>query len=150
MIRTLASAAAVALTLAAPATADTPDRISILLGSKHIGANGFNEVNPGIFLTWEGDTVDWTLGAFHNSYGKPSIAGTAYIALTEWEGGEAGAFAGIAYYPEDGRRHKAHIGDLVPIAGLQARHGHTFIQFTPMNGKPVDALLSFGLTFPLN
>lgn len=147
MIKNVAIAFA-ALTLAQPASAD-PDRISLLLGSKHFGSSGYNENNPGLFATWEKENVHLSLGAFHNSFSKPSIAATAYIPMLEWDNGNAGPFVGLAYYPEDGRRHPINIGDVIPLAGLQARQKNLFIQLTPMDGKPVDALISFGLTLNL-
>lgn len=140
---------ALALVLFATSATADPDRVSVLVGSHHIGAAGqFEEFNPGVFLTWEGDRIDWTVGAYHNSYGRDSVAVTAALPVWSWDGGEAALFAGLAHYPVDGRRFAVHLGnDIVPLAGLQVRHGNLFAQVIPMDGKPVAAVVSFGVTF---
>jgi hypothetical protein len=139
-----------ALLLAAPASAG-PDRVSLMFGSHHIAANQpFEEINPGVFLTWEGRRLDWTVGAFHNSYGRTSVAGT--VALPLWKTGELrlDAFAGIAHYPVDGRNFRFHAGDLVPLGGLQLRWRNLFVQAIPLDGGVAAGVLSFGVTFGLN
>lgn len=137
------------LLLAAPASAE-PDRVSVLLGSNHIGAKmPFEQINPGVFLTWEGDRVDWTAGAYRNSFSKLSASVTVSLPLIRWDNGELAAFAGIAVYPGDGRSFAIHAGDLVPVGGLQLRHGHALVQFIPSDGRTVDAIVTFGLTFPV-
>lgn len=140
--------ALIALLFASPATAQ--DRVSILLGSHHIGASGFNERNPGPFFTWEDrGGFDLSFGAYVNSYSRHSIAATAAFPLVPWAEGEVSAFVGAAYYPQDGRRMRVSVGDVIPLAGVQVRHGPFFAQLIPMDGQPVDALVSFGLTFSL-
>lgn len=137
------------LLLAAPASAE-PDRISYLLGSNHIGAKmPFEEINPGVFLTWEGARLDWTAGAYRNSFGNLSASVTASLPLIRWDNGDLAAFAGIALYPGDGRSFAVHAGDLVPVGGLQLRQGHAFVQVIPSDGRTVDAIVTFGLTFPM-
>ncbi len=128
----------------------SPDRISLVVGARHIGATGFHDINPGRFLTWERAPVDISVGVFRNSYKRTSIAASAYVPMIAWAAGNAGLFAGVAHYPGDGRKPRPHVGDVVPIGGFQIRHKGFFAQFTPMDGKPVDALLVFGLTWPLN
>lgn len=130
---------------ASPLHAD-PDRISMLIGTRHVGASGFNESNLGLFLTWERSRVDWSVGAYENSYGRTSVAVTAFKPLLRWHGGEAGVFAGAAHYPKDGRNMRLHVGDVVPLFGAQLRHKNTFFQVMPMDGKPVDGVVSFGVT----
>lgn len=143
-------AAATAAIIATTATAG-PDRVSVLVGSKHFGSSGFNEKNYGVFLTWEDlGPVDVSVGAFKNSYYKTSVAVTAALPVYDWGTGEISLFAGIAHYPEDGRNFKYGMQDIVPIGGIQARQGNMFVQFTPMDGKPVDALIAFGFTMSLN
>lgn len=135
------------LLLGAPASADI-DRVSILAGSHHADAKlQFNEFNPGVFLTFEGDTVDWSVGAYKNSFGKNSVAATVAIPVIEWDHGEASVFAGLAYYPGDGRYFAVHAGDVVPIGGLQVRHENLFLQVIPSDGEITDAIVSFGVTF---
>lgn len=126
-----------------------PDRASVLLGSRHIGATGYEEFNPGVFLTWEWDRVQWNVGVYQNSYGKPSAAATVALPIIRWDDGELSAFLGGAYYPEDGRHQAIHLGDFIPMGGVQLRHRSLFMQVFPMDGKPVDAIISFGLTFEL-
>lgn len=135
--------------LAAPAFAD-PDRLSILLGSAHIGGAGFDGRNPGLALTWEDvDGLDLSVAAYRNSFGRGSIAATAALPVITWAEGEAAVFAGLALYPGDGRRFRVHAGDVVPIGGLQLRHRNLFLQLMPSDGRVVDAVVSMGLTFDL-
>ncbi len=140
------AAFALAIMAGGPAAAD---RVSILIGSHHAGAAAqFEQSNPGLFYTWEAAAVDYSLGIYRNSYGRTSIAATASLPIATWNGGQAAIFGGLAHYPQDGRRQALHMGkDVVPIGGLQIRHGNAFLQFTPMDGKPVKALFAFGLTF---
>lgn len=69
-----------------------PDRVSVLLGSAHIGAapsirdgRGYNQINPGLFLTWETDHVDWTIGAYLNSFERGSVSATAGLPIFTWD-----------------------------------------------------------------
>ncbi|MBU2982581.1 hypothetical protein KO498_12250 [Lentibacter algarum] len=125
-----------------------PDRFSVLLGSKHIGATGFNELNPGLFATWERETWAYSFGAYVNSYERGSLAATAHYPLTRWKSGDLSLFGGLAWYPKDGRRFNTHIaGDVVAIGGLHLRQGHVFVQLVPMTAGGADGLLSFGLTW---
>lgn len=150
MPRILPAIALLAAT-ATPALADLkPDRLSFLLGSHHISpSQTFEEFNPGVFLTWEG-TFDTNLGLYRNSYGRTAAAAT--LAFPFYESGTftLSAFVGAAYYPDDGRRFRVHAGDFIPLGGLQARIGPTFVQFIPGDGREVDGIVAFGLTFPLD
>lgn len=137
------------LILASPATAD-PDRISILLGSQHPGANvSYEQINLGVFLTWEDRTwgLDYSVGAYRNSYGRASVAATAALPVIERGQLALAVFGGLALYPGNGQNFAVSAGDLVPIAGLQARLGHGFVQVMPGDGM---AVVAFGLTFPLD
>jgi len=126
-----------------------PDRFSVLLGSKHVDGSGFNEINPGLFLTWEGRRLGYSVGAYLNSYDRGSLAATAHLPLLHWEGGEASAFAGLAWYPQDGQRFRTRIsGDIVGIGGLNLRHRHVFVQLLPMSDA-ARALVTFGLTWEI-
>ncbi|UXX83396.1 hypothetical protein [Roseovarius pelagicus] len=81
------------------------DRVSILLGSHHVNAStNFDEVNPGAFLTWEGERVDWTVGGFRNSYGRGAAAVMAGLPLYERGTAQIALTGGLALYPGDGRR----------------------------------------------
>ena len=119
-----------------------------MLGSKHIGANGFNEINPGLFATWERGRIGYSLGAYLNSYDRGSIAAVAQLGLIEWQNGSLNAFGGLAWYPKDGRRFQTHVGgDIVGIGGLEVRHGHVFMQVLPTDTGGASGLVSFGLTW---
>jgi hypothetical protein len=148
MIRTTAIAFILA---ASSATADmAPDRVSILAGSRHIGAAGmFNETNPGVMLTWSDviGSADLTVGAYHNSYSDTSTIATMSLPVINWDGGELSVFGGFAHYPDQGDNIAIGIGDVIPMGGFQINHGNLFAQVIPMNGKPVDAIVSFGFTF---
>lgn len=124
-----------------------PDRVSILLGSEHAGIPDgvFNEVNPGILLTWEGDALDWTVGIFRNSYGDWSPTVFASFSLAEWDGGEIAALAGLARYD--------HMTDYIglpvaPMVGVHLRQGPVFLNIMPM-GEQVPFVISGGFTFDL-
>lgn len=126
----------------------SPDRFSVMLGSKHIGAGGFNEVNPGLFASWEQGRIGYSLGAYLNSYDRGSIAAAAHLGLFEWQNGALSAFGGVAWYPKDGHRFQTQIGgDVVGIGGLEVRHGHMFMQFLPTDAGGASGLVTFGLTW---
>jgi len=125
-----------------------PDRFSVLLGSKHIGASGFNEINPGFFATWERERFGYTVGAFLNSYERGAVSATIHTPFWSWEGGALGGFAGLAWYPEDGRTIETHLGgDIIAIGGLELRHRNVFVQFLPMGQGSADGVVSLGLTW---
>ncbi|MEO0864980.1 MAG: hypothetical protein AAFY39_10420 [Pseudomonadota bacterium] len=145
-LRTLIAACVALMAIASPATAD---RVTVLLGSHHAGASGqYEEFNPGLFYTWEGRRAGWSLGAYRNSYGEISLAGAVARPLVRWDDGELSVFAGIAHYPNDGRRFDTHIGgDVVGLAGVQVRYRNVLVQALPYQEGSAKALLSFGLTF---
>lgn len=124
------------------------DRISILLGSHHTEAGEWSESNPGVFLTWEG-RFDWTVGAYRNSFQKPSVALSVALPVLSWEGGEASVFGGAAWYPGNGGNFVYSAGDVVPMIGFHVRHGHLFGQVMPGKVDPPEAIFAFGLTFPM-
>lgn len=133
--------------LVAPASAQ--DRASVLLGSAHVGAmQSFEERNPGLILTWEDRAgLDLSFAAYRNSYGRGSVAALAALPVIRWRRGEAALVAGLAWYPQDGRRFPLHAGDVVPLAGISLRHGHAFALILPGDGNSTDATIAFGLTF---
>lgn len=142
-------AALIMAALAAPAHAG-PDRVSILLGSHHVDPKmEFNERNLGMFATWERGQVDYSVGAYRNSFNKTSVAATVGYRFAEGGDWSLSAFVGAAHYPEDGRNFSVSAGDVVPIGGLQARYKNTFVSIMPSDGKSTDAVVSFGLTFEL-
>jgi hypothetical protein len=145
MIRRIALLAS----LATPAAAE-PDRVSILLGSAHPGAaRSFEQVNPGVFLTWKDRAfgLDYSVGAYRNSFGRASIAATAALPVIDRGQFQLALFGGLAVYPGNGADFAIHAGDVVPIAGVQARVGHGFVQVIPGDDM---AVVAFGLTFLIN
>lgn len=133
-----------------PLQAQAADRVSILLGSYHESAYEFNEFNPGVFLTWEREVFDYSVGVYHNSYDRTSVAGTISYSLAEWDQGQFDVFGGVAYYPQDGRTfNPLGDSDFVPIGGLQVRHNNLFAQIMPGDQETVDYVVSFGLSFEL-
>lgn len=137
------------------ATMAGPDRAYVMLGSDHLPGDRparFNDATPGVFLTWEnlrGSSLDLSLGAFINSYGDPSVAVSLSRLWPLLPGFEVGIFAGIATYPEAERKFAVHFGDLVPIAGVQARAGNLWLQFIPADGAYTSGVLSGGVTFEI-
>jgi len=129
-----------------------PDRASVLLASHHVNASQrFEEINPGLFLTWEDRAfgLDYSLGAYRNSYGRGSAAAFAALPVVRWREGEISFSLGAAYYPGNGRTFRLHAGDVVPMAGLQLRHRALFVQVLPSDGRHTAAVVAAGLTFPL-
>lgn len=134
-----------------PVTAE-PDRASFLLGSAHPGATrGFEEFNPGVFLSWEdrGLHLDYSVGAFRNSYGKVAVAAFAGLPLARWPDGQLSLIGGIAHYPGNGRNFSVHAGDFIPLVGLQVRHKSAFVQVLPKGDLAAVGVISFGATFDL-
>lgn len=131
--------------LATAATAQ--DRVSILAGSHHFGASvEFQESNPGLFLTWDRVTV----GAYVNSYDRQSVALTYALPVMSGDDWSVDLFGGAAWYSGNGRGFAVHVGDIVPIGGVQARYRNVFVQLLPSDGKATDAIIAFGLTFDLH
>lgn len=137
----------IASLIATPAAAG-PDRISLLMGSKHAGAERhFEEFNPGIFATWEDrGAFDLSAGIFRNSFGKTSVAATAALPFYERGEFQASVFGGVAIYPGDGDEFLVHAGDLVPMGGLQARYRNVFVQIMPADNMTV---IAAGVTMEL-
>lgn len=128
-----------------------PDRLSFLLGSEHLGATrDFNEFNPGVFLTWETKTFDYSVGAFYNSYEGVSALGSMGYNYEVARDLDIGAFAGLAYYPGEGDQFDVSVGDVIPIVGLQTRYRQAFVQYIPADGDTVDGLVTFGLSFDIS
>lgn len=145
--------AAAVLAGAGAATAG-PDRVQLLLGSHHFGASqDFEEFNPGLFLIWSEalwrDRLDFGIGAYRNSYGDGSLAVSAAYPILRRANWGLDLFGALAWYPGNGDRFSHAIGDIVPLAGLQARYRAVFVQAIPSGGDAADAVLSFGLSFPL-
>lgn len=134
-----------------PALAEGPNRLSVLLGSHHLDANlAFEEKNPGVFLDWlRADGLSWSLGAYRNSFGKPTVAALAGLNLFESETMRFDLFGGLAHYPGDGRKNRFSIGDLTPLAGLRAEYRGLFVLAIPSDGKVTDGILAFGVSVPL-
>lgn len=131
-----------------------PDQVSILLGSYHVGATrDFEEFNPGVILTWKEllwqNRLDVGFGIFRNSYGDASVVATTALPLVRNRNWGLDLFAALATYPGEGDQFSHSIGDVVPIAGLQARYRNVFVQAIPSGGNSVDATLTYGLTFAL-
>lgn len=144
----MVGAAVCAVSLGATQAGAGPDRFSVLLGSKHIGASGFHEVNPGFFATWEGRKLGYSVGAYVNSYKRGSVALAAHLPLYQWDNGGISAFGGLAWYPGDAHRFRTRIGgDIVGIGGLELRHGHIYMQFLPNDAGGARGLVTLGLTW---
>ena len=135
-----------ALALLIPTIASAgPDRVYVMAGSKHLNTiYEFNEINPGIFLTWEESMLDFTVGGYINSYSKTSLAVSVAYPILRGENYSVDVFAGLATYFDTSRP------DILPMAGIQGRLGPMFVQYIPTPGNYVDGIVSFGMTFDLN
>lgn len=144
---------ALLLSVLAALVATTPaaaDRISVLLGSHHVGPGDYEERNPGLFYTWDDGPVDWTLGAYRNSYGNISVAGYGSVPFAEWDRGEAAVIAGIAHYPERAKNMRYSVGEVVPMVGLSLIQDNLFVQAFPRGFDPLRATIAVGVTFELD
>lgn len=117
-MKTITAAIVLSMTalLATPVAAG-PHRYSLLLTSKHLGVGDeihayrfediqqtlyvrekmrFNEFNPGLFLAWENDGYDLTLGDFYNSYSTVSLSAFAAVPLYRTEDISFDVFGGLA------------------------------------------------------
>ena len=140
MMKTLS----LALTVIATTATAEPDRVSILFGSHHVDATvDFEETNPGLFLTWDNVTV----GAFRNSYGNISASVTYEIPVWESDSTSLALFGGAAWYGDDAETFGVHVGEFVPIGGLQIVHDNYFMQVIPSDGVYTDVIVAFGVTF---
>ncbi|MFC3614921.1 hypothetical protein ACFORG_14215 [Lutimaribacter marinistellae] len=154
-MRVLAAAAVAAFFAAGQHDAQAgPDRVSILLGSHHVGATrNFEEFNPGIILVWDErvwrGNLDIAAGAYRNSYGDGSLALSLAYPFVKTDDWGLDLFGGFSWYPGNGQQFSHAIGDVVPIAGLQARYRNVFMQAIPAGGQAADAVFSFGLTFAM-
>ncbi len=167
MYRYLAAAMAMVWALfpasfSATAEGVKPDRVYIPLATHHVnldpadyGRTSWNEFNPGLVLTWENrlGSLDYSLGAFKNSYNRVSAIATV---AKMWEVGEhaaLGGFVGFADYGSDARYFDVTVGDsdVVVIPGFQMNYRNLFGQVivSPQPGG-AGAIFSMGATFPLS
>jgi hypothetical protein len=152
--RMLCAAVVAATPVTAFAACDwSPDLVSFLVASEHVGLKDFGSAvvpsddTPGAFLTWECNAFDWTAGVFRNSYGDTSLALMASYDVIDTAWIEAGPFLGVANYPEHADLQVISYGDIVPLVGLQLRSGNLFVNVLPGDFKNVDWVLATGLTF---
>lgn len=139
-------------TLAGPALADGPNRLSVLLGSRHLDATeDFQEVNPGMFADRvRPDGTSLSVGIYRNSYNRASIAGTAGVRLLNHGDTRLDMFAGLAHYPGDGRKSRFSVGDVIPLVGLRLQHRSAFVLAMPGDGQATNAVIGFGFSVDLD
>lgn len=146
---TLATAALCAA-LATPAAADfRPDRWYAMIGSNHVntrpGYQPFNETNPGLFALWQGQRLDTIAGIYRNSFGRTSVSLAAQKTLIGGEHAALSVFAGAALYPGNGENFALHLGDVVPVIGINLQAGPALITVLPGDGKSHDAVVALSL-----
>ena len=155
--------------LTSTAASAGPDRYSLLLTSKHLGVGDeirayrfeetkqtlyirdkmrFNEFNPGLFLTWEKNGYDLTLGTFYNSYETISLSAFAAVPFYRTEDVSIDLFGGLAWYPGTGLTFPVTLADdVIPLAGLQGRYKNLFVQVIPSDGVTADVIVTAGVTY---
>lgn len=133
-----------------------PDRVSILTNSDHIGFRyqGFNEQNLGLFLTWDdaiAPEVDLSVGAYLNSYTKPSVMVAATWLPIEVGQCSAGVFGGLVHYPGNGRYEPTSIGgsDVIGMGGVQVICGPVFVQVIPASTDFSRGIVAVGITMEI-
>ena len=147
MLRILA--ATFYLGLAAPAFSTTPTSLGLHFGSHHVApGQRFEETNPGLFLNWE-RRLSWSLGLYRNSYGDLSWAAVVGLPIYTAGAFQAEVFGGWAHYPEEGRKFRTGVGDMIPIGGLRLRYRQIFVNLLPSDGTVTDGIISFGIRVPL-
>lgn len=68
-----------------------PDRVSILIGSRHYPSGNYEELNPGVFVGWyDNRGNDWTVGAYRNSYGDPRMGDQSVLVNCRRRGALSG------------------------------------------------------------
>lgn len=142
-----------AMTGAANACDLRPDSASILIGSRHIGAEiDLNEDNLGLFVGWECHGATAKLGTYDNSFDKQSWALSLSSEYTTLSAGgfNAALIGGVAHYPDTGRHEVTSINgsDVVMMGGIEFNHDATplTVQIYPLDGKEGGtALVAFGL-----
>lgn len=144
--------------LAEPFTGDlTPDRVYIPLASHHtvppekFGHEAWEEVNPGVILSWEnvgpGNVLDLGVGVVRNSSGITSPTVSLGLVKGISEKIDLGVTGSLVYYGRGGDFSDGHVGGgvfLVPA--LQARYDFSFGQLIP---TPDGFVGLFGLTFAI-
>jgi hypothetical protein len=170
ILKTITAAIVLSVTalLATPVVAG-PDRYSLLLTSKHLGVGDeihayrfedikqtlyvrekmrFNEFNPGLFLTYEKDGYDLTIGTFYNSYETISLSAFAAVPFYRTEDVSIDLFGGLAWYPSTGLTFPVTLADdVIPLAGLQGRYKNLFVQVIPSDGVAADVIVTAGVTY---
>lgn len=138
-----------------------PDRILFQLGSKHFNMDessslgGFEEINPGITLTWENRLYDlnYSVGAFRNSYGKlaPVVGVSKFWNVAPDV--DLGLFGGLSYYGDEADFISVNLADsgVIPLAGVQANYKNLYLQLIPTDDQaPGFGFLAVtGITFGL-
>ena len=148
------SCALVAALISTAAGADCferPDRISILLGSEHVNATtDYTEFNPGVFLSWDCESIILTAGVYTNSFGDASPSALVSYPIIKTNDGSLAAFAGASYFPDVEGLDLGYSGNVVPLMGMQLNYKNTFVQVLPGVEDSFDLLITAGLRFHLN
>lgn len=142
-----------------------PDRAYLTFGSQHLnvdpadfGLVRWNEVNPGLILTWE-DRGPWglnySLGAFQNSFADLSLyAATSRTWAIGTAGWRLGWVLGLANYGDNARFVRSQIGQSgwIVTGGAQIEFRNFFVQIQPagtQRGGGQGAILVTGISFAL-
>lgn len=136
-----------------------PDRIYIPLASKHFkveseefGVNSWNEINPGLVLSWEDRfaslDLDLNFGVFKNSYNDWS----SYVSLSKfWDLSEEvafGTFLAFADYHSNSDYFDFKVGDYAMVLGFQLNAKNLFFQVQPVpTDNGIGAVFATGVSF---
>lgn len=128
------------LVLASEARADY---WTVSTSSYHMGTDApLNEVNPGLFYTWEGE-LDTTAGLFKNSYGDWSPIIMVSDEIAEWDRGALSWGVGVTYYPDGVVYNDAHTwkwenkAGFKPVLNLTLQQGNYFYQAMAGEDGPI-------------
>jgi hypothetical protein len=134
----------------------SPDRFYLSLVSYHagiepkiFGREQWNEVNPGVVLTWEDRILklDYSAGLFKNSFDDFSTYFSVSTFFYTREYLSIGGYLALADYGENVIYFPATIGSFAAIPGLQINYLNTFVQLQPApQENNLGGVLVFGFT----
>lgn len=141
------------LALLCLATPAYPFGLEATIGSHHILATeDFEERNWGLGVYHDlGDR--WTVsgGAYRNSYGDTSVYALAERRMTTvsvlGQPVDVDLFGGVAHYPGAEAKGLPHLGELVPVFGVQAEAGPVVLGFVPAINDVAKGIVTLRVRF---
>ncbi len=137
----------------------TPDAVDLIIASHHIAASdddisdgrGFNEVNPGLGLVFDGRTsgVTYSAGFYENSFEDLSVYALRERDWNVGAGVRIGFGLGLATYPGARKRGTPSPENIVPIGGAHVVYGPLRLSLAPLIDDTTKGVLALRIRFPL-